>query len=148
ELTPAVRLWYRKVPGPAADPVAAAPHDRIMRGRLGGSGHTSTATLFSVAALGSAAGCVRVVGVHRRCGSSTTSSSRSSDRRGRTASVREVGGFRRPARNWLSHSAPSPSYSSSAAACRVQFGLYRWVLPTAMRSARLANRIEFASSND
>src|SRR5699024_6830121 len=71
-----------------------------------------------------------------------------SDRRGRTASVREVGGFRRPARNWLSHSAPSPSYSSSAAACRVQFGLYRWVLPTAMRSARLANRIEFASSND
>src|SRR5699024_10033171 len=91
-------------------------------------------------------------GRHRKCKSASVSCSLNSVSLGRTASVLEVGGLRRPARNCLTHVAASvaSSYTKpcSAAACNVQCGLYRCPRAMATRSARPANRIELASSYD
>ena len=50
-----------------------------------------------------------LAGVQRRCTCSSICSSFSSDRRGRTASVRALGGLRRPALNGSGHVAPAPA---------------------------------------
>ena len=71
---------------------------------------------------------------------------RISSSRGLGPSVRPPWGRRRPAANGSGQTAPGPVYSCSAAACRVHCGSYRWVRPSAHRSARPARMIEFTSS--
>ena len=84
-------------------------------------------------------------GRHRACAVPGTPA-RISSSRGRGPSVRPPCGLRLPAANGIGQVAPGPAYPCSAAACRVHCGSYRWVRPSAHRSARPARISEFTSS--